>query len=464
MIKFLHTADLHLGKIFHDCSLIEDQRYMLSQLEEILSGGSYGAFLIAGDVYDRSIPSPEAVALFGSFLGSVKRRCPGLQILILPGNHDSPSRLGFGRELFRELGVHFVTDPEQSAEPVRFDRNGERCAFFLLPFLSPGSLKPDPGPDASGDSGEKGPENGAERQAGTQPNLFAEESGSGTGLIRSQAQLAREAASRLEAARRGAGADYAVLAAHLFALGGLKSESERNFLGGAEQVDPGLFAGFDYVALGHLHRFQKAGANAWYSGSPLAYSFDEADQEKVFLSVELSGAGSKGKNPFGETSGSAERIEVKPIPVSPLRRLRRLEGPFDFFYRDSGRDRVLAEAEGDYLEISLTGKVLIENPLALLRRRFPYILSIKQREAFAALSVMEPAIRSQGERRGASEDFADFLADIYGQADPAKLELFRKLLQELELEDEAFREQTGPQSQTGDIPDPVPRNRDGDGP
>lgn len=466
MIKFLHTADLHLGKILHDCSLIEDQRHMLSQLEEILSGGGYGALLIAGDVYDRSIPSPEAVSLFGSFLGSVKRRCPALQMLILPGNHDSPSRLGFGRELFRELGVHFVTDPEQSGEPVRFDQQGECCAFFLLPFLNPGSLKTGPEPEAPEDSAEKAPENDAERGAGIQLKPFTEEPASGGSLIRSQVRLAREAASRLEAARCRTGADYTVLAAHLFALGGLKSESERNFLGGAEQVDPGLFAGFDYVALGHLHRFQKAGANAWYSGSPLAYSFDEADQEKVFLSVELSGAGSKRENLPGETQGSAEKIEVTPIPVSPLRRLRRLEGPFDFFYRDPGKDRILTEAEGDYLEVSLTDKILVENPLALLRRRFPYIMSIKQREAFAALSMMEPAVRRQGERRGASEDFADFLADIYGQADPAKLELFRKLLQELEFEEEAPQKQADHSDRTGNMTGPSPRNRDtgGDGP
>jgi exonuclease SbcD len=455
MVKFLHIADLHLGKIFHDCSLIEDQRYVLSQLEEILSGGSYGAFLIAGDVYDRSIPPPEAVALFSSFLGSVKRRCPSLRILILPGNHDSPSRLGFGRELFKELDVYLVTEPEQSTEPVRFDRNGERCAFFLLPFLNPGSLKPGAEPGVSEGFAGKEPENGAKQSAGGRPgshlNLFAETPGSEGSLIRSQVQLAREAAARLEAARRGAGADYTVLAAHLFALGGLKSESERNFLGGAEQVDSRLFAGFDYVALGHLHRFQKAGANAWYSGSPLAYSFDEADQEKVFLSVELS----------GETGGSTGKIEVKPIPVNPLRRLRRLEGPFDFFYRDTGRDKILAEAEEDYLEVSLTDKILVENPLALLRRRFPYIMSIKQREAFAALSVMEPAIRSQGERRDAPEDFADFLTDIYGQADPDKLELFRKLLQELELEDKAPLEQT--LVLTGEVPEPSPQNADGNG-
>ena len=164
--------------------------------------------------------------------------------------------------------------------------------------------------------------------------------------------------------------------------------------------------------------------------------------------MELSGAGSGQENLPGKTKGSAEKIEITPIPVSPLRRLRRLEGPFDFFYRDSGKNRILTEAEGDYLEVSLTDKILVENPLALLRRRFPYIMSIKQREAFAALSVMEPAVRSQGERRGAPEDFADFLTDIYGQTDPAKLELFRKLLQELEFDDEA----------------PQNKNTDGDGP
>jgi exonuclease SbcD len=419
MFKFLHTADLHLGKIFHDHSLIEDQRRVLDQLGEILSDPAYGALIISGDIYDRSIPSPEAVALFDSFLGSVKARRPSLGILILPGNHDSPARLAFGRKLFRELGIHIAPEPEGAFEPVILEQDGERCAFFLLPFLYPGSL----GPRKTG-APERDP-------SGTRRPLTSE---APEEPIRSQARLAGEAALRLEAARGRIGTDYAVLGAHLFTQGGLKSDSERNFLGNAEQVDVHLFAGFDYVALGHLHRCQKAGSNAWYSGSPLAYSFDEADQEKAFLSVELSGAGSGGAG-FSGKADVPSRTSVSPIPVRPLRKLRRLEGPFSFFFQDDGRDTVLADAEGEYLELSLTDTALVENPLALLRRRFPYLMAVKQHRAFAAFAAAaEPVFRSGG-GKDSGEDFAEFLADIYGEADPAKLCLFRELLEDVDREE-----------------------------
>ncbi|MDR3191435.1 MAG: exonuclease subunit SbcD [Treponema sp.] len=146
MIKFLHTADLHLGKVLHEQSLIEDQRHMLDNLAGLLADESYQALIVAGDVYDRSIPSTEAVELFGSFLGKIKARRPSLEILIIPGNHDSPVRLGFGRELFSGMGLRFATDPGDCGKPVilKDPETGKSCAFFLLPFLSPGSFRPGP--------------------------------------------------------------------------------------------------------------------------------------------------------------------------------------------------------------------------------------------------------------------------------------------------------------------------------
>jgi exonuclease SbcD len=257
----------------------------------------------------------------------------------------------------------------------------------------------------------------------------------GGDFLRSQARLAEEAALRLEKARQetlAAGAEHTVLAAHLFAAGGQESDSERVFLGNAERVDAGLFSLFDYVALGHLHRRQKAGKNCWYSGSPLAYSFDEAESlEKCFLSVELDGGNS---------------VTVTPLPVKPLRRLRRLRGNFSRFFRDT-TDPALKEAENDYLEIILDDSNLVENPLPLLRQRFPRILSVRQEEALASLRGNFPAPSSASgareERRSPVEDFEDFLADIYGDPETPGLEdlvrqnrektdLFRELLAEIE--------------------------------
>ncbi|MDR0601593.1 MAG: exonuclease SbcCD subunit D [Treponema sp.] len=432
--RFLHTADLHLGKVFHEHPLLEDQLFMLDQLVETLACASYRALVISGDVYDRSIPSPGAVSLFGGFLGKLKARRPDLDVLILPGNHDSASRLGFGRELFSELGIHFVTDPEGADRPVIVRDSGSNaaCAFFLLPFMYPGCLSSSR--DGSLNSGrEDGPH--GENTEGEEESRGVEAGGD---FLRSQARLAEEAASRLEKARQEAleaGAEHTVLAAHLFAAGGQESDSERVFLGNAERVDAGLFALFDYVALGHLHRCQKAGRNCWYSGSPLAYSFGEAEtSEKCFLSVELNG-GNDGNS-----------VTVTRLPVKPLRRMRRLRGNFSRFFRDAG-DPVLKEAEDDYLEIILDDSSLVENPLPLLRQRFPRILSVRQEEALACLRGNFPApssVSGSGEdRRSPVEDFEDFLADVYGNPEASgpedlarenreKTGLFRELLAELE--------------------------------
>jgi exonuclease SbcD len=397
VIKFLHTADLHLGKTFYDLSLIEDQSYALDQIAAALRDPSYQALIIAGDVYDRSIPSPEAVRLFGSFLAELKIQTPSLEIFIIPGNHDSPARLGFGRELFGELGIHFAGDPEESFEPVILGaagESGEGCAFFLLPFLSPGSLS-----RGAEDSGE--PE-----------------------ILRSQAQLAAEAARRLELSReqwRERGVSHAVLAAHLFAGGGVESESERLFLGGAEKVDMGLFAGFDYAALGHLHRCQRAGRNGWYAGSPLAYSFGEGGAEKAVLSVEIGGRG--------------EGPRVEQIPIKALHRVSRLSGPFERFNHPSPQDKELLEAREDYLEFNLNNSSLTENALPLLQSRYPRLLSVRQEEARRGLQIAYARPEASGERRDAAADFTDFLTGLYGQAEEGKVKLFRELLARVEREE-----------------------------
>ncbi|WP_223292733.1 metallophosphoesterase family protein [Breznakiella homolactica] len=427
-MKLLHTADLHLGRLFHERSLIEDQRYILNQLTDILAEDPHDGLIIAGDIYDRSIPSPEAVTLFGEFLGNIRRRFPLLPVFIIPGNHDSAARLGFGTELFSKLGVHINADPEASAEPVIIDAGGERCAVFLLPFLTPGSLSP----ERARQEGQEG----AEDVSAPVP-------------IRSQAKLAEEASLRLEEAVRkvrDSGVQWAVLAGHLFTLGGVESDSERIFLGTAEQVDVNLFKTFDYVALGHLHRSQQAAPNTWYSGSPLVYSFGETNRDKVFLSAELKNTQKTGKPETGELFGRdgkdqgsegpprKSQVTVTPIPVSPLRKLTSLSGTFDYFYKDTGG--AFEQYKNDYLEISLTDRRLVENPLALLRPRFPYIMSVKQGEAFTAYYSKPEAVNSTvsasgGEKTDILDDFRAFLEDIYGQGDPEKESLFRDFAEEL---------------------------------
>jgi exonuclease SbcD len=411
MIKFLHTADLHLGKVFHDQNLGEDQAVMLEELSGILEDGSYAALVIAGDVYDRSIASPEAVDLFGSFLWKIKKRNPSLKIFIIPGNHDSPLRLGYGRELFARLGIQLGVSAEACDKPVIVERDGESCAFFLLPFLNPGVLSRDD------------PVNGH-------------------APLRSQSALAKEAALRMKKARQALCGIPSVLVAHLYAAGGLEAGSERLFLGNAELVSIEPFKGFDYIALGHLHRCQSVGKsavskNAWYSGSPLAYSFGEAASqkdgsqrdEKCFLSVELGKDG----------------LKVKKIPVKPMRKVTSVSGPFDRFAGDISADKELLAVADDYLEIRLTDRRITENARELLRKRFPHLLSLRQDEALAGLSsgarFKVSSDGTRGSRRDVSADFRDFLLDLYGEASDnstvikAEIELFNTLLKETESGD-----------------------------
>jgi exonuclease SbcD len=404
MIKFLHTADLHIGKVFHDQSLLEDQAAMLGDLTSILEDPSYDALLIAGDVYDRSIPSPDAVELFSSFLGSLKKLRPSLEILIVPGNHDSASRLGFGRELFARLGIRFGVTVSDCDKPVIIEKDGERCAFFLLPFLS------------------------------------------------SQSLIA-EAAGRMEKARqeinqqssgiaKQVGVAYSVLLTHLFASGGEESGSEQLFIGNAERVDLKLFAGFDYIALGHLHRSQSVGLGdkkAWYSGSPLAYSFGEVSipqsREKSFLSVSFA----EQSNVTKQSDPKMTRLEVEKISINPRRKLKSISGPFASFAAEEINEPELFEAKECYLEIRLTDKRITENARDILRRRFPYLLSLRQDEALAGLSLGAKTRASPGRdnsSRRLDEDFSDFLVSLYGEADREELELFRSLLEEAALHDE----------------------------
>ena len=417
MIKFLHTADLHLGKVFYDQALSEDQAAVLDQLACLLQDDSYAALVIAGDVYDRSIPSPDAVELLGAFLAKAKSGNPSLEIFIIPGNHDSAVRLGFGRELFASLGIRLCVMAADCDKPVIVEKNGERCAFFLLPFLNPGVLE--------ANDAESSPDNPSNAEP-----------------LRSQSALAVEAGRRMEKARQvlaDQGVSRAVLAAHLFASGGAEAGSERVFLGSAELVNISLFKEFDYIALGHLHRCQRVGDNAWYSGSPLVYSFGEVQAtststgqksgEKFFLSVELKDGGAA----------------VEKIPVKPLRNAASFSGPFARFAADESADSELAAAKDDYLEIRLTDRGITENARDILRKRFPRLLSLRQDDARAGLAsglATAFAAVSHGERRSLSADFKDFLASLYGaEYEPdassgtaEEIELFEALLAEAEGE------------------------------
>ncbi len=401
-MKILHTGDLHLGKVFHEISLLEDQKQMLNQLLAELDRDDYRALLIAGDVYDRSIPPAEAVGAFSSFLTGLRNRFPALAVFLIPGNHDSAARLSFASEILRKQNVYITCDPEDAFTPVILSQKNETVAFFSLPFLHPGSLirsrRQESAPDGT-------------------LSLFPEDSGTDGGTLFSQADLAAEAAERFQEVLRRADLKNvpAVLTAHLFTAGGRESASERIFLGTAEKVPPELFRPFSYVALGHLHRFQKAAERIYYAGSPLAYAFDEAGEGKFFLKVEIGPA------------EDAFPVQVTPVPVHPPHNVTRLRAAF----ADLLAGKYAGYAE-DYLEIELTDPGVRESPMQQLRGQFPFLLSVKQN--IPKEGTGHTGRNGEPEERKPLDNFTDFERFLYPEQPPEELEkktaLFSAALEE----------------------------------
>jgi exonuclease SbcD len=428
-MKLLHTGDLHLGKSLHESSLIEDQKIMLDQLVKALAEDDYAALVIAGDVYDRTIPSAEAVELFSSFLARLRREFPALEICVIPGNHDSSQRLSYANRILSEQRIHIVCSPEESFTPIITAKNGEKLALFLLPFLAPGTLVA--GRAAQGE-GARALQTKASGGFSGELDFSAPaedgntDRGGETPLLVTQSALAAEASRRFARALgdKSLAGIPTVLVAHLFTLNGKSSDSERAFLGTAEEVDPALFSGFTYVALGHLHRAQAVTERMRYSGSPLAYAFDEAGTRKAFLKVEIGPA------------ATGFPVTVTPIPITPFRKVTRLSGAFADFYSGTSFDAYAA----DYLEITLTDDAMVANPMNLLRPKFPWLLSLRQGlSSGASPSAEGSASDAPGAGAGADgpdgrrdplDDFMRFEELLYGFTDEAKRELFASLLAE----------------------------------
>ena len=390
-MKLLHTADLHLGKTLHETPLLSVQEKMLDDIHDILTQHDYAALIIAGDVYDRAIPSAEAVSLFSRFLARIREDCPDTAVCIIPGNHDSAQRLAFAHEILQNQRIYIAQDTCRLAEPVILTKGAEKLAVYLLPFLNFGAFSEE--------------DKEAYRAAGD-----------------SQAEMAVVASHILQQAVQP---DMpALLAAHLFTIGGQSSSSERTFIGAAEYVNPDLFSCFDYVALGHLHRCQRITDRVYYSGSPLPYSFDESEDAKCVLSIDIDGTPKQ--SAAGKTSITIERI-----PIISERPLKRLEGVFADFFTGTRYD----EWSGCYLEITLDDAEVIAHPMQLLRQKFPFLLSIRQKsfmnqESQDGAEPLNLRERTAEDPLTLAENFSRFEIIINGESNQMKQELFEQLCTE----------------------------------
>ena len=333
-MRLFHLSDLHLGKRLRDYSLLEDQEYILEQILLLAEREKPDAVLIAGDVFDRSMPSEEAVRLLDRFLVALSRR--GIRTVVISGNHDSAERLSFGGRLMEQSGVTLAPVWNGETGFLRLEDEYGAVCIWPLPYLRLSQI----------------------RRAFPDREL----PGIGDGMRAVIEAMAPDTGERN------------VLVAHQFVTGALRSDSETVLVGGEENVDAEVFSVFDYVALGHIHSPQSVGsAKIRYCGTPLKYSLSEAAQVKSVTAVEL---GEKG------------RVTVRTLPLTPLRDLRELRGSFDTLLH--------GEPSEDYIYLCLTDEQEQPDAMARLQRVYPNAAHLRydnrRTASYQAVGSAEPEL------------------------------------------------------------------------
>ena len=369
IFKIAHISDLHLGKSLRSQDLAQDQSAVLEQIVEKIRALKLDLVVIAGDVFDRSIPSESAQTMFGWFMAELKRALPqNGRILVIPGNHDSPKRIAFAAELFESVGIHLVSEILLSPTLV-LEKGGKRAAVWALPFVTHGTYSEfkrrlaEEGQVEAGCTETKNEtiSSMASRMESIIANLrpsIANQHTSESNLRPSIANITSQHPS--ESNLRPSEYNLNILVAHCYVRGAVLSESDIAFIGGTEAVPVSLFEAFDYVALGHLHKMQALSPKVWYSGAPMPMSFGDEGIEKGFLYVELED---------GEPA-RIERVELKPLHV-----FKRVRASFAELMADS------AFIDDDYVEVLLTDEEPVYDAFNRLALRFPNLMYVRQ-EAF----------------------------------------------------------------------------------
>ena len=316
-MKFIHISDLHIGKRVNGFSMLEDQKFILDKIIEIIKEQSPDAVFIAGDVYDKSLPPEDAVRLFDYFLVTLAHI--KIKTFVISGNHDSAERIAFGSKLMETDGVYISPVYHGDIYPIELNDEYGIVRIYMLPFIKPAHVRA-AFPDA--------------------------ELESYTDAIRTAIEK-----MNIDTTVRN------ILITHQFVTGASRCDSEDISVGGTDNVDASVFAPFDYTALGHIHGPQNAGSNnIRYCGSPLKYSFSECKHEK---SVTLGELGTKGE------------LRISEIPLTPLHNMQELRDCFETltdpaFYKNVATD--------DYMHITLTDENDIPDAISELRKIYPNIM------------------------------------------------------------------------------------------
>ena len=318
-MKLIHLSDLHIGKRVNEVSMLEEQAYILSQILNVIDAVQPGAVLISGDVYDKSIPSAEAVTLFDDFLFRLAER--NQQVFIISGNHDSAERLAFGGRLMEGSGIHLSPAYNGSVVPITLQDEYGPVHFWLLPFLKPIHVK----------------------------RFYPEEG------IETYTDACRVAVEKMnvDTGQRN------VLLTHQFVTGSVTCDSEEISVGGSDNVDAAIFEKFDYVALGHIHGPQNIGTERIrYCGTPLKYSFSEAGHKKSVTVVDL---------------GEKDSFRLDTVPLIPKHDLREIRGSYEEVTARSFYENTPVE---DYLHITLTDEEDVPEAVARLRVIYPNLMKL----------------------------------------------------------------------------------------
>ncbi|MGZ4589082.1 MAG: exonuclease SbcCD subunit D [Mycobacteriaceae bacterium] len=368
-MRILHTSDWHVGRTFHGVDLLADQERVLDAVAELVDAHGVDVVVLAGDVYDRAVPSAEAVGVCTRALERI--RAAGAVIVATSGNHDSAPRLGAAASFAAAGGLHLRTRIAELEHPVLLKDEHGAVAFYGLPFLEPDSA----------------------RHALGEPGARTHVAVLGVAMDRVRADLARRPDVR------------SVVLAHAFVVGGEATGSERSIsVGGAETVPADVFDGVDYVALGHLHSPQTISERVRYSGSPLPYSFGERAQHKSVWLIDLDARG---------------LAEVQHLDLPVVRRLSQLQGTLPELLSDSAH----AHAEDDYVSAVLTDDVRPLDAMRQLQQRFVFAVHLEWRPP-GGQPELHYAERVRG--RSDAEVARSFLTDVRGVPASAEITLLER--------------------------------------
>ncbi|MFI5380770.1 MAG: exonuclease SbcCD subunit D [Tepidisphaerales bacterium] len=370
-MRFIHTADWHLGRLLNGIRLTEDQAHVLGQLVDIARQARADALVLAGDIYDRAVPPPEAVELLNDTLNRLilDLRLP---VIAIAGNHDSPQRVEFAARLLRPQGLHIFGAPGRPAGLVSVNDAHGPVDFHAVPYAEPAVVR----------------------------QVYADED-----VVDHQTAMdrcCREIRERQASGRRS------VLVGHAFVSGGSASESERPLtVGGTGTIAAHTFAGFDYIALGHLHAPQQVEQNhVRYSGSLLKYSISEAAHQKGVLVVDMDAAG---------------RCVVETVALRPRRDLRIVRGHMEQILSGATSDA----SRDDYIHAILEDEGALLDPVGRIREVYPNLIGLNYAREFAPASGVPQRMDHRG--RSESDLFAEFFRQVtgsdIGQAEQAEFDV-----------------------------------------